>query len=171
MTIEEAIKWVQEYRTLISKKNKEAMDAIDLATAALNVLQKQDNNKSFFVGFNVIDVETEDYPDLQYIVLHEEWAKGLCYCDIDGFCISEDGTLVLMDDCGRCAYPPDGRFKVVTDVKVASTEEIVRCKDCRYYMAEGLRCDHPNLEFDVECYDQWLVMDKDDFCSYGERKK
>lgn len=48
--------------------------------------------------------------------------------------------------------------------------EVVRCEQCRYYKETEKRCDHPCLDFDVECYDHWLEMESDDFCSYGERR-
>jgi hypothetical protein len=64
-------------------------------------------------GFTVIDNKTGNYPDVERIALEEEWARHLCYCDIDSFAITEDGTLILMDDCGRCACCPDGRFTVI----------------------------------------------------------
>ena len=67
------------------------------------------------MDFTVIDPKTGGYPDLENIVLHEEWAKGLVYCDMEGFAIQEDGSLVLMDQCGGFRYCPDGRFKVVLD--------------------------------------------------------
>lgn len=64
-------------------------------------------------GFSVIDTNTGNYPDVEHIALHEEWAKGLCYCDIDGFYIGEEGQLILMDDCGKAAWCPADRFKIV----------------------------------------------------------
>ena len=63
--------------------------------------------------FHVIDVKTGCEPDCEKIALTEDWAKHLIYCDIDEFAITESGTLILMDDCGNCAYPPAGRFNVV----------------------------------------------------------
>ena len=69
-------------------------------------------------GFTVIDNKTGNYPDCEEITLTEEWAKHLCYCDIDCFAITEDGSLLLMDDCGKCAMCPDDRFTVVTDNNV-----------------------------------------------------
>lgn len=63
--------------------------------------------------FDVIDVNTGCYPDVEQIALKEEWAKNLVYCDIDCFAICEDGALVLMDDCGNVAYCPAERFKVI----------------------------------------------------------
>lgn len=64
-------------------------------------------------GFTIIDNKTGSYPDVERIALEEEWAKHLCYCDIDSFAITEDGTLILMDDCGCCAVCADGRFTVI----------------------------------------------------------
>ena len=66
-------------------------------------------------GFTVIDNKTGNYPDCEKIALNEDWAKHLCYCDIDTFAITEDGGLILMDDCGECAYCPEGRFTVVLE--------------------------------------------------------
>lgn len=63
--------------------------------------------------FNVIDKNTGVYPDVEEIAQTEEWAKNLIYCDIDSFAISEDGALLLMDDCGNIAYCPHDRFDVV----------------------------------------------------------
>ena len=63
--------------------------------------------------FTVIDTKTGKYPDCEKIVLNEEWAKHLIYCDIDTFAITEDGGLILLDDCGNCAFCPVDRFKVI----------------------------------------------------------
>ena len=63
--------------------------------------------------FSVIDPKTGEYPDLWEIARSEEWADGLLYCDMDGVLLDEDGNLLLMDDCGKCAYVPDGRFEIV----------------------------------------------------------
>lgn len=51
--------------------------------------------------------------------------------------------------------------------------EVVRCKDCKYYYKDkikGFICRHPELDYDIECYDHWINTNPDDFCSYGERK-
>ncbi len=48
--------------------------------------------------------------------------------------------------------------------------EVVRCKECQYYTPEKKRCDHPQLDYDIECYDHWVEMEPNDFCSCGERK-
>ena len=62
--------------------------------------------------FRVIDNRTEREADPYSIALHELWAKRLTYCDIDGFAITEDGSLILMDECGNFEYCPIGRFTV-----------------------------------------------------------
>lgn len=62
--------------------------------------------------FTVIDKKTGEYPDTEKIALEEEWAKELIYCDIEGFAIEEDGTLVLLDECGNVAYCPKDRFEI-----------------------------------------------------------
>ena len=64
-------------------------------------------------GFTVIDNKTGAYPDCQIIALTEDWAKHLVYCDIDCFALTENGSLILMDDCGNCAYCPVNRFTVI----------------------------------------------------------
>lgn len=71
--------------------------------------------------FTVIDNKTGEYPNCEKIALKEDWAKSLIYCDIDGFYIGEDGTLVLVDDCGNAAFPPNGRFTVKWVKENAST--------------------------------------------------
>lgn len=66
--------------------------------------------------FTVIDKKTGKYPDVEKIALKEEWAKGLIYCDIEGFAIQEDGTLILSDECGNYAYCPADRFQVIMEI-------------------------------------------------------
>lgn len=69
------------------------------------------------IRFNVIDLQTGKYPDIENIALTEDWAKHLTYCDMEGFHIDEDGTLFLADECGNYAYCPHERFKVVVGIK------------------------------------------------------
>ena len=64
------------------------------------------------LSFGVVDPKTGEYPNLEKIALREDWAKGLMYCDMDGFAIMEDGELLLLDDCGNFAYCPNGRFEI-----------------------------------------------------------
>jgi hypothetical protein len=60
----------------------------------------------------VRDAETGLEPDTQEIALHEKWADGLMYCDMEGFYVGQDGTLILADECGNFRYCPEGRFAV-----------------------------------------------------------
>ena len=65
------------------------------------------------IEFSVVDNRTGEYPDLWEIASNEEWAKHLMYCDMEGFAIGEDGSLLLLDECGGVAYCPEGRFTIV----------------------------------------------------------
>jgi hypothetical protein len=67
-------------------------------------------------SFKVIDKRTGKEPIYDHNHLFKEkWFKesNLIYCDIDSWCISEDGFLILTDDCGNIGYPPQDRFEVV----------------------------------------------------------
>lgn len=65
------------------------------------------------VTFEVKDKNTGDYADIETIASTEEWAKGLIYCDMEGFAITQDGYLILLDECGKYEYCPVDRFDVV----------------------------------------------------------
>lgn len=64
------------------------------------------------IEFEIIDKKTGKYPDVEEICLKEDWAYNLIYCDIEGFAITEDGSLVLLDECGNVAYCPIDRFEI-----------------------------------------------------------
>ena len=79
--------------------------------------------------FSVIDNKTGEYPDLYTIALKEDWAKGLLYCDMEGFSVNEDGQLILSDECGKFVYCQSDRFTVVfEDSVVLSREEYEKLK-------------------------------------------
>lgn len=74
--------------------------------------------------FIVIDKRTGKEPIFDFNhIFREKWFKesGCIYCDIDGWYLGADGTLILLDDCGNVAYPPADRFKVVFEIEEAST--------------------------------------------------
>ncbi len=75
---------------------------------AINLLKAQNTAGSFIV----IDTKTGEEADTYTIALHEDWAKHLCYCDMEGWAIQDDGALLLLDECGRYAYADRERFKV-----------------------------------------------------------
>ena len=58
------------------------------------------------------DVTKRDgsHPNLVKIALEEEWAKGLVYSNIEGFAITKDGKLILLDQNGNYAVCPPDRF-------------------------------------------------------------
>lgn len=92
----------------------------ELANAILNAIDNAPAVESYgertqSMKFTVIDKKTNKEADTYTIALKEDWAKSLIYCDIEGFAITEDGTLVLMDECGNVAYCPDDRFEVLFD--------------------------------------------------------
>lgn len=80
------------------------------------------------LGFDVIDTKTREYPDLEKIALTEEWAQGLVYCDMDGFAVREDGSLILLDECGNCVSCPPGRFEIRLQDGGDSTEGQIAMK-------------------------------------------
>lgn len=65
--------------------------------------------------FKVFDNNTGEEADPSDITLHEEWAKNLVYCDMEGFALLEDGTLILLDECGNFVYCSPERFEVRWD--------------------------------------------------------
>jgi hypothetical protein len=76
------------------------------------------------IEFKVIDNNTGKEADIGKIALKEDWAKGLMYCDMQGFAILDDGNLVLLDECGKFEYCPSERFSIkFEDSVVLSMEE------------------------------------------------
>ena len=68
--------------------------------------------------FYVFHKKTGKEADVYEIALNEDWAKHLMYCDMDGFAIDQDGTLILIDECGQLAYCPSGRFEICTESRL-----------------------------------------------------
>lgn len=69
-------------------------------------------NEPLTLEFDVVDTKTGQYPDWEHIARTEDWADGLVYCDIDGIAIREDGSLILLDECGNCVPCPRDRFEI-----------------------------------------------------------
>lgn len=91
-----------------------------------------------------------------------------------------DRDALLKDICGNDpSHMEDYYFNAIANAPTADVVEVVRCRDCKHYRGcdvfvyeEGCgRCDHPQQEWSVECFDQWVETRPDDFCSYGERKE
>ena len=88
-------------------------------------------------SFTIIDNTTGNYPDCEKIALEEDWAKGLIYCDIDTFAITEDGNLILMDDCGNSAYCPADRFTIAFENAISALEKQIPKKPNIHGLREG----------------------------------
>ncbi len=65
------------------------------------------------IKFTVLDSHTGKIADPEQIARTEKWAKDLMYIDMEGFAIQEDGSLILMDECGKFVYCPDNRFSII----------------------------------------------------------
>ena len=73
--------------------------------------------------FCVFDKKKNKEANCYKIALKEDWAKCLCYCDMNGFAIAQDGMLILLDECGKYTYCPDNRFKVVAEAQLKELHE------------------------------------------------
>ena len=65
----------------------------------------------------VIDPTTgerfSDHGDLDFHrITGEKWTGYLLHCDMCCFAVTQCGTLVLLDECGKYAVVPEGRFEV-----------------------------------------------------------
>ena len=65
--------------------------------------------------FTVIDKKTGKEADEYHIALREDWAQRLIYCNMDGFALKQDGTLLLCDEFGNAVACDPERFEVVWD--------------------------------------------------------
>lgn len=101
-------KWKVPVQSLIDHI-KTAIDVDPWAKEMVEELLKEQEHSETFI---VIDNKTGEEADIYNIALHEDWAKHLCYCDMEGWAIEDDGTLLLVDECGRFEYADRERFKV-----------------------------------------------------------
>ena len=80
--------------------------------------------------FTVIDNKTGKKPNFENIC-HEKWTRHLLKDDIDQFAVTEDGHLILIDDCDNLVYCPNGRFTAVETT-------------------DGYKCDYNRTNMNVE---------------------
>lgn len=59
--------------------------------------------------FTVIDTETGEEPEIASL----GWDLGLCGCDMEGYAVTQDGILLICDECGSFSYLNQDRFKIV----------------------------------------------------------
>ena len=89
------------------------------------------------IEFKVIDNNTGKEADIGKIALKEDWAKGLMYCDMQGFAILDDGNLILLDECGKFEYCPSERFSIqFEDSIVLSREELSKALTDNFNMGK-----------------------------------
>lgn len=89
------------------------------------------------IEFKVIDNNTGKEADIGKIALKEDWAKGLMYCDMQGFAILDDGNLILLDECGKFEYCPSERFSIMfEDSIVLSMEEFSKALTDNFNMGK-----------------------------------
>ena len=86
---------------------------------AENAALRERLEKAVELPFIVIDKMTGKEADEYEIALHEKWANDLVYCDMEGFAIEQDGTLILLDECGQFVYCSSDRFEVVPKSRLA----------------------------------------------------
>ena len=98
---------------LADKMSDAGQTVMAQAIAVLKDLRSEEPERK---TFHVIDKKTGQEADSWEIALNEDWAKHLCYCDMEGFAILEDGTLILADECGRFEFiQEEDRFEIVWD--------------------------------------------------------
>ena len=100
-----------QYFVIAVPENEEQAKVYFWARKALQPTLTPQNELSL-LEFDVVDTTTGKYPDWERIAREESWAKGLVYCDMDGIAIREDGSLILLDECGNCVSCPPDRFEI-----------------------------------------------------------
>lgn len=98
-------------------------DFNELYTRLAELEDKIESGRLVELPFAVIDKQTKREADEYKISIKEDLAKDLCYCDMDGFAITQDGKLILLDECSRYTYCPDNRFKVVSEARLKEFQE------------------------------------------------
>ena len=60
--------------------------------------------------------------------------------------------------------------EALTDWNRRPAPPIGRCDECKHYSENKKRCDHPKIDWDIECYDCWIEKEPDGFCNDFEPK-
>ena len=108
---------------LEDKMTMHGQSLYDLYNRLAELEDKIENGTLVEFPFCVFDKKKNKEADCYKISLKEDWAKWLCYCDMNGFAIAQDGMLILLDECGRYTYCPDNRFKVVAETRLKELQE------------------------------------------------
>ena len=112
---------LQQYQTIICEITHGMLSKLSYdAKTVLQVAQERwcdtcDLKTDGPSTFHVIDAKTGKEADIERIARREKWAAGLIYCDMEGWAIEQDGSLLLIDECGNWVCADRERFKVVWD--------------------------------------------------------
>ena len=90
ITKEDIKKYINEI--LLKMTNRDVYWTKSMTKGALKTIQESIDNLPIIQPFKVLDTKTDKPPNLEKIALKEDWAKGLIYCDMQGF------LLVMMDN-------------------------------------------------------------------------
>jgi hypothetical protein len=90
-------------KTDLQKGKQKKIESLNHQKIIIDALRAEQERKelAFEHGF---DITNADGSEIDYDALGLKYKDRLCYCDIDGFYIGEDGDLVLIDDCGSCVW-------------------------------------------------------------------
>lgn len=107
-TLDEAADCIEEL-VFIIKMLTSGCESCDFGKISIDAMSRKANGYKFYV----IDRKTRNEADIEQIALKEEWTSNLCYCDMQGFAILDDGSLILCDECGKYSFADMDRFEIV----------------------------------------------------------
>lgn len=67
------------------------------------------------IEYRAFDLKNKKWlhEELEDVALNEDEFKGLMYCDMEGLAVLHDGTICLLDECGKYEYLDPERFILV----------------------------------------------------------
>lgn len=107
-TLDDAADYIEELLFII-KMLTSGCESCDFGKINIGAMARKKAGYDFYV----IDHNTGEEAEPEEIALKESWASDLMYCDMEGFAILEDGSLILCDECGSYRQADRERFEVV----------------------------------------------------------
>lgn len=94
---------------------------------------------------NGFKITNADGSDIDYDALGNKYKDRLCYCDIDGFYIGQDGQLILMDDCGKAVEVDRGDYHIEVSQSADTGKMVpIALDELREMDGEPVWCDWMN---------------------------
>lgn len=93
---------------------------------------------------NGFEITNADGTPIDWDVLGRKYKDKLCYCDIDGFYIGQDGQLVLMDDCGKSIEVDRGDYRIEVKLDKPANNTLT-LDELRDMDGEPVWCDWMNV--------------------------